>query len=135
MAGLRKGQDSAKAQKAIELEQQAERKRLSGDSAGAQSLLDQRDGIIGGNENSPEALKMRARIDLLKKQTTTRFAPNGNVQAVAAMESEFQNKFGGIKDLKSSEKAGYENTKKAFSDAVAEFVKAGGILVKTQASK
>lgn len=131
------GSNGGKAKRAAELERQAEEARKRGDSDSVQSLLDQADALKNGNDKSPEAVKARARIERMKRETRTALAPNGNVSAISAAEKDFQNQFGGIKDLKPD--SVYTQTKKAMLEALADHQKIineqGGALVQTKAGK
>jgi hypothetical protein len=133
------GQDKQKAQRARDLEAQADEARLRGDFKGSENLLNQRDAIVTGDNSSKESVAMRARIERMRRETATRSNPEGNKMAIAEMEAKYQEQFGGIGSLKSSEKELYTETKRALDDANAQLLELiaqqGGLPVKPKMGK
>lgn len=90
--------DKDKARRARDLEAQADALRLQGDFKGSENLLNQRDKIVLGDNDSKEAKAFRARIDAQRNQRTP------NKMVIAEMEAAYQQRFGGIGSLKTSER-------------------------------
>ncbi len=120
--------DKRKATRATDLETRADKLKLTGDFAGSQKLLEERDQIVVGN-TGPEAIKMRARIDRMRRETTTPLSPNGNVTAIARMEDEFSGKFDGIRSLQKSFRTDPFDSQKKEVSKLEEALKAGAIPV------